>query len=232
MHSSLPANDARAQKNETSTKPSLLIAPTSLLGNWQREVERFAPSLKMFIAHRSHQEARTLQRIALNPVEELADFDLVATTCGIARRDEWLPNVPWHMLIMDEAQAIKNAGASQTKAIKRLPSVGRIVLTGTPVEIHLGDLWSLFDFCSPGLLGSASQFEKLIKDQDSHAIGSLRKLVRLYILRRLKTDPNIAPDLPDKTEMRVDCGLSAKQSALYQKIAQEMENTLDNATGI
>ena len=232
MHSGLPANDARAQKSEASTKPSLLIAPTSLLGNWQREVQRFAPSLKIFIAHRSHQEAKTLQRIAANPVDELAGFDLVATTYGMARRDEWLPNVPWHMLILDEAQAIKNAGASQTKAIKRRPSVGRIVMTGTPVENHLGDLWSLFDFCSPGLLGSASQFKKFIKDQDSQAIGSLRKLVRPYILRRLKTDPNIAPDLPDKTEMRVDCGLSAKQSALYQKIVQEMENTLDNASGI
>ncbi len=232
MHLNSTAESGRRRQTETATKPSLLIAPTSLLGNWQREVQRFAPDLKMFIAHRSHQEANTLKRIASNPVEELAGFDLVATTYGMARRDEWLPKVPWQMLILDEAQAIKNAGASQTKAIKRLPSVGRIVLTGTPVENHLGDLWSLFDFCSPGLLGSASQFKKFVKDQDSQAIGSLRKLVRPYILRRLKTDPNIAPDLPDKTEMRVDCGLSAKQSALYQEIIREMENTLDNATGI
>ena len=232
MRLNAAAENRRGKQSETSTKPSLLIAPTSLLGNWQREVQRFAPDLKMFIAHRSHQEANTLKRIASNPIEELAGFDLVATTYGMARRDEWLPSVSWHMLILDEAQAIKNAGASQTKAIKRLPSVGRIVLTGTPVENHLGDLWSLFDFCSPGLLGSASQFKKFVKDQDSHAIGSLRKLVRPYILRRLKTDPNIAPDLPDKTEMRVDCGLSAKQSALYQKIVQELEKTLETATGI
>ena len=105
-------------------------------------------------------------------------------------------------------------------------------MTGTPVENHLGDLWSLFDFCSPGLLGTATQFKRFLKQDDSRAIASLRKLVRPYILRRLKTDPNIAPDLPDKTEMRVDCGLSATQTALYQKIVVELENVLDTATGI
>ncbi len=212
--------------------PSLLIAPMSLLDNWQREIERFAPGLKMIVAHRSHQEAATLKRIAQNPTQELGEFDLVATTYGLARREAWLAEVPWRLLILDEAQAIKNAGSSQTKAIKKLQASGRIVLTGTPVENHLGDLWSLFDFCSPGLLGSAAQFKKFMNREDSIGMGALRKLVRPYILRRLKTDPAIAPDLPDKTEMRVDCGLSAKQTALYQKIVLELENTLDIATGI
>ena len=165
-------------------------------------------------------------------MQELGEFDLVATTYGLARRDAWLTEVPWRLLVLDEAQAIKNAGSSQTKAIKKLKASGRIVLTGTPVENHLGDLWSLFDFCSPGLLGSATQFKKFINRDDASGIASLRKLVRPYILRRLKTDPAIAPDLPDKTEMRVDCGLSAKQTALYQKIVLELENTLDVATGI
>ncbi len=212
--------------------PSLLIAPTSLLDNWQREIERFAPELKMFVAHRSHHEAATLKRISQNPTQELAGYDLVATTYGLARRDAWLANVPWRLLVLDEAQAIKNAGSSQTKAIKKLKANGRIVLTGTPVENHLGDLWSLFDFCSPGLLGSATQFKKFLNRDDSRGIAALRKLVRPYIMRRLKTDPAIAPDLPDKTEMRVDCGLSAKQTALYQKIVLELENTLKLATGI
>lgn len=215
-----------------STMPSLLIVPTSLLGNWQREVERFAPDLKMFIAHRSHQDAATLKRIAADPVRELAEYDLVATTYGLARRDTWMADVPWRFLVLDEAQAIKNSGSSQTKAIKKLQAQGRIVLTGTPVENHLGDLWSLFDFCSPGLLGTATQFKKFLNRDDNQGIASLRKLVRPYILRRLKTDPNIAPDLPDKTEMRVDCGLTATQSALYQKIVAELEKVLDTASGI
>ncbi len=219
-------------QNRSQTLPSLLIAPTSLLDNWQREIERFAPGLKMFVAHRSHHDAATLKRIAQNPTQELAEFDLVATTYGLARRDAWLADVPWRLLVLDEAQAIKNAGSSQTKAIKKLKASARIVLTGTPVENHLGDLWSLFDFCSPGLLGSATQFKKFLNRDDASGIASLRKLVRPYILRRLKTDPAIAPDLPDKTEMRVDCGLSAKQTALYQKIVLELENTLDLATGI
>jgi hypothetical protein len=223
--------DEGAEHNSRSM-PSLLIAPTSLLGNWQREIERFAPDLKLFVAHRSHHEASTLKRIAQNPEEELVDYDLVATTYGLARRDAWLENVPWRLLILDEAQAIKNAGSSQTKAIKKLRSTSRIVLTGTPVENHLGDLWSLFDFCSPGLLGSATQFKRFLNHDEARGIASLRKLVRPYILRRLKTDPNIAPDLPDKTEMRVDCGLSAKQAALYQNIVLELEKTLDVATGI
>ncbi len=223
---------SNAVENKAQISPSLLIAPTSLLDNWQREIERFAPGLKMFVAHRSHHEATTLKRISQNPIQELAEFDLVATTYGLARRDAWLADVSWRLLILDEAQAIKNAGSSQTKAIKKLKASGRIVMTGTPVENHLGDLWSLFDFCSPGLLGSATQFKNFLNRDDSRGIGSLRKLVRPYILRRLKTDPAIAPDLPDKTEMRVDCGLSAKQTALYQKIVLEFENTLDVATGI
>lgn len=220
------------KKKQETHSPSLLVAPTSLIGNWQREVERFAPSLKMFVAHRSHHEASTLKRVAENPVEELAEYDLVATTYGLARREGWLADVPWRFLVLDEAQAIKNSGSSQAKAIKKIQAEGRIVLTGTPVENHLGDLWSLFDFCSPGLLGTASQFKKFLNRDDNRGIASLRKLVRPYILRRLKTDPAIAPDLPDKTEMRVDCGLSATQTALYQKIVLELEKTLDTATGI
>jgi non-specific serine/threonine protein kinase len=138
--------------------------------------------------------------------------------------------------MLDEAQAIKNASSAQTRAVKKLPSSGRIVLTGTPVENHLGDLWSLFDFCCPGLLGSAAQFKQFVKrlnkQQDSHAFGALRKLVRPYILRRLKTDPLVAPDLPDKTEMRTECGLSKKQAVLYEQAVEDMARRLRDAEGI
>jgi SNF2 family DNA or RNA helicase len=117
-----------------------------------------------------------------------------------------------------------------------LPAKGRIVLTGTPVENHPGDLWSLFDFCNPGLLGTAAQFRQFVKRldrrQDSEAFGSLRRLVRPYILRRMKTDPGIVPDLPDKTEMRAECGLSKKQAVLYERAVKELAERLDVAEGI
>jgi non-specific serine/threonine protein kinase len=154
--------------------------------------------------------------VAADPARELAAFDLVITTYGLVRRQAWLAKTKWSLAVLDEAQAIKSAGSAQTKSVKKLAATGRIVLTGTPVENHLGDLWSLFDFCSPGLLGSATQFKQFVnrlnKQQDSHAFGSLRRLVRPYILRRMKTDPAIVPDLPDKTEMRTECGLTKKHA--------------------
>ena len=219
-----------------NTTPSLLIVPTSLLGNWQREVERFAPDLKLLIAHRSTSTSAALKRIAADPDGELAGYDLVVTTYGLARREKWLAEKQWRMAILDEAQAIKNAGAAQTKAIKAIPSQGRILLTGTPVENHLGDLWSLFDFCSPGLLGSAKEFKKFVKADDekqlSRRLAAVRQLIRPYVLRRMKTDPHIAPDLPAKTEMRVDCGLTTVQATLYQKVTDELAQSLDLASGI
>ena len=213
-------------------RPSLLVAPTSLIGNWKREMEKFAPDLKLFIAHRSHTDSARLAQVIRNPERELAEYDLVATTYGLVRRDAWLTQTQWDLVVLDEAQAIKNAQSTQAKAIKKLEAVGRIALTGTPVENHLGDLWSLFDFCSPGLLGSASQFQSFAKNGGEQGMASLRRLVRPYILRRLKTDPNVAPDLPEKTEMRVDCGLSATQAALYKKTVEELDAILDTATGI
>ncbi|MEZ6090456.1 MAG: DEAD/DEAH box helicase [Pirellulaceae bacterium] len=224
-------------RDESSrTRPSLLIVPTSLLGNWQREVRRFGPDLRMLVAHRSMTDAATLKKIAANPVEELAEYDLVATTYGLARRERWLAKMSWHLVVLDEAQAIKNAGTAQTKAIKAIPGRGRVILTGTPVENDLGDLWSLFDFCSPGLLGTASEFKQFVKPKVNESISgrlsAVRKLIRPYVLRRMKTDPNIVPDLPEKMEMRVDCGLSATQATLYRKVIDEMEQALDVATGI
>ena len=158
------------------------------------------------------------------------------TTYGLARRDKWLCELDWRLVILDEAQAIKNAASAQTKAIKKIPARGRIVLTGTPIENHLGDVWSLFDFCSPGLLGTAAEFKKFVKASEKRGrpggMASLRRLIQPYVLRRMKTDPAIAPDLPDKTEMRVDCGLTATQAALYQQTLDDLEHSLDIATGI
>jgi non-specific serine/threonine protein kinase len=217
-------------------RPALLIVPSSLIGNWKQELERFAPSLRTFIAHRSETDADTLAAVAKDPMKSLADFDLVITTYGLARRSDWLRKSAWRLVVLDEAQAIKNSGSAQTKAVKNLDAGGRIALTGTPVENQLGDLWSIFDFCCPGLLGSAGQFKQYVKrlnqQQDAAAFGALRRLVRPYILRRLKTDPHIVPDLPDKTEMRAECGLSKKQAALYEQAVADLAERLESADGM
>ena len=140
------------------------------------------------------------------------------TSYGSLLRLPWLAEIPWQLAILDEAQAIKNPGAKQTRAVKQLRAQARIALTGTPVENRLGDLWSLFDFLNPGLLGSAKQFgafAKQLAERAHNAYGPLRELVRPYILRRLKTDKSIIADLPDKTEVKAFCALSRKQAALY-----------------
>jgi non-specific serine/threonine protein kinase len=226
----------RSAAGSTKETPCLLIVPASLLGNWRQELSRFAPSLNVQMLHRSECDAETLERIAADPARELAGYDLVATTYGLVRRQPWLADVSWSLVVLDEAQAIKNAGASQTKAVKALPARVRLVLTGTPVENHLGDLWSLFDFACPGLLGNAPEFKRYVKrlnaQHDPQAYASLRRLVRPYILRRLKTDPAIVPDLPLKTELRVECGLAKKQAALYEKAVADLAQRLKNADGI
>ena len=216
--------------------PSLLVVPASLIGNWRQELARFGPTLRVFFAHRSECSAERLNAVAKEPAMALADFDLVVTTYGLARRQPWLEKLHWRLAILDEAQAIKNASSTQTRAVKKLSAGCRLVMTGTPVENHLGDLWSLFDFCCPGLLGTAAQFKKYVKQlnqrQDAQAFAALRRLVRPYILRRLKTDPNIVPDLPEKSEMRAECGLSKKQAALYERTVKEFAQRLKNTEGI
>ncbi len=157
------------------------------------------------------------------------------TSYTMVRKAEWLGRIQWDVLVLDEAQAIKNATSIQSRSVKKLNSACRIVLTGTPVENQLGDLWSLFDFCCPGLLGSAKQFKDLVRrlGQQGSApnFGALRRLVQPYVLRRMKTDPTIVPDLPEKTEMRVACGLSKRQAALYQQTVKELSGQLQSLSG-
>lgn len=226
----------KQQTQRRNTAPSLLILPTSLLGNWKREIEKFAPELRLRVLHPSMMDPSAIRRTSENPSEELRRLDVVATTYGLARREKWLSDFRWRLVVLDEAQAIKNAGAAQTKAIKAIPCDGRIVLTGTPVENHLGDLWSLFDFCSPGLLGTAAQFKKFVKADTpavlSQRLASLRRLIQPAVLRRMKSDPAIVSDLPAKTEMRVDCGLTQAQATLYRQVTQDLEQALDIASGI
>jgi superfamily II DNA or RNA helicase len=212
-------------------KPSLLVAPASLLSNWAAEIARFAPGIKTVLAHPS---APPADRLKMDGSDDLAGFDLVITSYGFLTRTPWLATMPWRLLVLDEAQAIKNPAAKQTRSVKKLQAETRIALTGTPVENRLGDLWSIFDFINPGLLGSSKEFAACIKSMAdrSNPYGPLRDLVRPYILRRLKTDKSIIADLPDKTEVNVFCPLSRAQAALYQQAVTELGRSLEGVEGI
>ncbi|MDE1463809.1 DEAD/DEAH box helicase [Spartinivicinus poritis] len=220
------------KKNKVN-RPSLLVLPTSLMGNWKSELEKFAPSLKALFVHPSLTSKTQLDE--LSKAKQLSGVDLIITTYGMLLRQLWLQNIQWHMVVLDEAQAIKNPGTQQTKAAKKLQAHARIALTGTPVENRLADLWSLFDFICPGLLGTATRFKSFTKSLEkrvSEQYAPLRNLVQPYILRRLKTDKSIISDLPDKTEVYAYCGLSKAQASLYQKSVNELAASLRSADGM
>ena len=212
--------------------PSLLVAPASLLGNWAAELERFAPGLRAVTVHPSALQAAEFKALTAEAVEGV---DLVITTYGTVMRAPWMAEVAWRLAILDEAQAIKTPGAKQTLAVKALRAGARVALTGTPVENRLGDLWSIFDFVNPGLLGSAKEFTKFSKrlaNEPGASFGPLRELVRPYILRRLKTDKTVISDLPDKTELKAFCALTKRQAALYEQAVVELRDKLATTEGI
>lgn len=216
-------------------KPSLLVVPASLLGNWRSEATRFSPSLKLAFLHPAETDRQTLERITKSPKQHLRETDLVITTYSMLTRQDWLTRMDWRLVILDEAQAIKNPSTRQSKAAKKLPAEARIVMTGTPVENRLGDLWSLFDFLNPGLLGSAGVFKSFIKDlqaQERNRFAPLRRLVGPYILRRLKTDRSVIADLPEKIETTRYCNLTKKQIGLYEQTVRRMRSALESADGM
>ena len=207
--------------------PHLIVLPASLLGNWRAELERFAPDLRVHVAHRSAGD--------VDHPPALESIDVVLTTYATLTRQGWLQARAWGLVTLDEAQAIKNAQAKQTRAVKALRSRHRLVLTGTPVENSLADLWSLFDFCNPGLLGASADFKSFNTRRlgpDRANLGPLRALVRPYILRRLKTDRRVIADLPDKTELQVYCGLTRVQAALYAQAVESLAQEVALAQGI
>jgi superfamily II DNA or RNA helicase len=223
-----------ALKEETggACKPSLLVAPASLLANWAGEIARFAPGLRTIVIHPSAMPPEEIKSAA---AQTIAGVDLAITSYGYLARAPWLGAARWRLAVLDEAQAIKNPATKQTRTVKQLRADVRIALTGTPVENRVGDLWSIFDFINPGLLGSAKQFSAFVKglgDGSQRSYGPLRDLVRPYILRRLKTDKKIIADLPDKTELKTFCSLSRRQAALYQQAVQELSAALDDAEGL
>jgi non-specific serine/threonine protein kinase len=216
---------ALKKKAEAAGKRSnLLVVPASLIGNWEHEIMRFTPHLTYVIAHPSASGPEIDQSL-------LVGKDLVITSYGYLTRNTILKSFPWETVILDEAQAIKNSETKQTRSVKSLKSNRRLVLTGTPVENRLSDLWSIFDFLNPGLLGTAKEFGRFAKglEDGEGGLKPLRNLVRPYILRRLKTDKQIIADLPEKTEMKTWCSLSKIQAVLYQESVQKLGEDLASA---
>jgi non-specific serine/threonine protein kinase len=212
--------------------PALVVAPASLLANWASEAEKFTPTLRLLVAHPSAVPRAELK--AMDPAAVDA-VDLVMTSYSSLLRLPWLTARPWRLVVLDEAQAIKNPAARQTRAAKALSSQARIALTGTPVENRLTDLWSIFDVINPGLLGSHqafARFTKRLAASPHTSFAPLRELVRPYILRRMKTDPAVIQDLPAKTEVAAYCALSPRQAALYQQSVDELASRLQSTEGI
>lgn len=223
------------QEREEGTElaPTLLVVPTSVIGNWRKEVHRFAPQLRLLIHHGS---ARARDRDEL--AARIADRDLVITSYALIRLDQALLTArDWHRVILDEAQNIKNPTTAQTKAILKLRTRHRLALTGTPVENRLTDLWSIFNFLNPGYLGTQARFRHgfelpVQRDHDPVRTSMLKRLVEPFILRRLKSDKSIIRDLPKKVEAIQYCNLGKEQAALYETVVREVERNLEDQEGI
>ena len=220
------------QEEGTLEKPFLLICPTSVVGNWRKEAERFAPSLDVLIHHGlDRHEGEEFKR-------EANRHHLVVSTYSLAHRDlEQLDAVEWGALVLDEAQNIKNPQAKQTKALRRLNAPRRIALTGTPVENRLQELWSIMEFLNPGYLGSEAAFRRhyalpIERYRDAAATDEFRRLIEPFVLRRLKTDPTVIKDLPSKNEMKVYCTLTQEQGTLYQAVVQDSLERIEDSEGI
>ncbi len=221
------------EREQTKPGPTLLIAPTSVIGNWQKEIEKFAPQLTTLIHHGSDREQ------AVDAFKQgCLEHDLLITSYTLARKDsKLLGALHWHRVVLDEAQNIKNPKAAQTKAILKLSGDSRLALTGTPVENRLMDLWSIFNFLNPGYLGKQAGFRKsyelpVQRDNDPRQSAILKKLIQPFILRRLKTDKAIIKDLPDKIDNKIYCNLSKEQASLYEVVVQDVVTQLEEAEGI
>ncbi|WP_413379903.1 DEAD/DEAH box helicase [Paenibacillus taichungensis] len=212
--------------------PALLICPTSVLGNWQKEISRFAPSINVSL----HYGARRLSGEEFR--EQAEQVDIIITSYATATLDqEMLQSYTWASICLDEAQNIKNAQTKQSMAVRSFPAKHRIALTGTPIENRLSELWSIYDFINPGYLGSARAFQTrfisaIEKDKDEQRMQDLQQLVKPFMLRRKKKDPNIQLDLPDKNEMKTYIHLTGEQSALYDQSVQELMDKMKELEGI
>ena len=225
-------HDRAGQNGNSERGPALLICPMSIVGNWHKELTRFAPSLRVMI-HHGH------ERLAGEAfAEEAKRHDVVITTYSLALRDkEHLAPIDWEYVVVDEAQNIKNEAAKQTQAIKKLNARYKIALTGTPVENRLSELWSIMEFLNPGYLGSATEFRKkfaipIERYREKDRAETLKRLIQPFVLRRLKTDKAIIADLPEKMEMKVFCNLTQEQASLYEAVVKEMLEQIEESEGI
>ncbi|WP_379127923.1 DEAD/DEAH box helicase [Paenibacillus sp. sgz500958] len=208
--------------------PILILCPTSLLGNWQRELQRFAPSLTVHI-HHGGRRVRGESFVSL-----VESHDIVLTTYHLAGRDsEDLAGVKWSTVVLDEAQYIKNHRTKQAQSVMKLSAPQRIAMTGTPVENRLGELWSIFHFLNPGYLGTYHSFrQRYGSGEGGERLRELHRLVSPFLLRRLKSDPDISKDLPEKLELKSYCPLSETQAALYQGVVDEMLGVIGEHSGM
>jgi len=213
-------------------RPTLLLCPVSLVGNWQREAARFTPGLRVYAHHGTARLTGDLLSA------RLADTDLVVTTYATATRDiDELAGHQWHRMVLDEAQAVKNSLSRSAKAVRRLTAGHRIALTGTPMENRLAELWSIMDSLNPGILGSAELFRTryaipIERHGQTQPAERLRAITRPYLLRRLKTDPAIIQDLPEKIEIKQYCRLTTEQASLYQSVVNDMMERIEHSAGI
>ncbi|HEX2315656.1 MAG TPA: DEAD/DEAH box helicase, partial [Thermomonospora sp.] len=207
---------------DVQVAPTLLVVPMSLVGNWQREAAKFTPKLRVYVHHGGG------RRRGAGLAEAVAGADLVLTTYGTAARDAAaLAEITWGRVVCDEAQALKNSGTRQARALRSIPARTRVALTGTPVENRLTELWSIMEFANPGMLGPRAafreRFARPIEERgDEEAVAALRRVTGPFVLRRLKTDKAIISDLPEKHEMKVYCNLTAEQASLYQATVDDM----------
>lgn len=221
-----------SKNQQRMTGAILLVCPTSVLGNWEREIRRFAPQLKVLMHHGAGRAKKK------EFAKATAQHDVVLTSYSLVHRDESLLSpIKWEGIVLDEAQNIKNAEARQSQAVRALEAHCRIALTGTPLENRLTELWSILDFLNPGYLGSQAFFQKrfatpIEKFGDTASLQTLRSLVQPFILRRTKTDRDIIQDLPEKQEMAVFCNLTPEQAVLYEKTVQQSLAAVEVATGI
>lgn len=227
-----PSESGEIVPAEAVNLPALIVCPTSLLGNWQRELKRFAPNLSLYI----HHGGQRLHGSAFQA--EAQAHDIVLTTYHLAGRDgPDLASLHWSTVVLDEAQYIKNYRTKQAQSVMRLSAPHRIAMTGTPVENRLSELWSIFQFLNPGYLGTASSFRQRYtgmgtSEENSTSLRELHRLVSPFMLRRLKSDPDIRKDLPEKLELKSYCSLTPEQTILYQRVVDDLMGGLDGRNGI
>ncbi len=228
----LLATETLQRHQDRDAGPTLLLCPMSLVGNWQREAAKFAPSLRVY----AHHGGARLHGDALR--EFLEQTDLVVSTYTTATRDiDELAGYEWNRVVLDEAQAVKNSLSRAAKAVRQLQAAHRVALTGTPMENRLAELWSIMDFLNPGLLGSSERFRTryaipIERHGQTEPAERLRAVTRPYILRRVKTDPAIIDDLPEKIEIKQYCQLTTEQASLYQAVVDDMLDKIENTEGI